>query len=99
MVMGISVDTVRYVSRLARVSLTADEEKDLTKDLAEILTYIEKLNQVDTSEVSPTNHVIEIENIFRKDEPRPSLAPEVVLENAPEKAEGFIEVPKVIENG
>ena len=95
--MVVTAKDVRYVAALARVRLTAEEEKRLDKDLAEIVSYIEKLNQVDTSRVEPTSHVLDIENIFRKDELKPSLRPNEVLRLAPRKADGFVVVPRVIE--
>ncbi|MBI2871517.1 MAG: Asp-tRNA(Asn)/Glu-tRNA(Gln) amidotransferase subunit GatC [Candidatus Omnitrophica bacterium] len=95
--MSISRKDVHYIAKLARVSLTETEEARLEKDLAEILDYVAKLNQVDTSNIEPTTHVLSLENIFRTDENRPSLQPAEVLRIAPKKSDGFVVVPLVIE--
>jgi aspartyl-tRNA(Asn)/glutamyl-tRNA(Gln) amidotransferase subunit C len=61
------------------------------------LTYIDKLNEQDTSGVEPTYHVLDLVNVFREDEIQPSLPEEIALANAPERANGFFKVPRIIE--
>jgi len=94
--MSIDKNTVKYVAKLSRIELQENALEDFTIQLDKILTYIEKLNQLDTKNTPATSHVLELKNIFRKDENRPSLENELVLENAPEKENGHFKVPKII---
>ncbi len=87
---------IEYVARLARLSLTESEKERFRKDLAEILAYVGKLNQIDTELIPPTSHVLSVQNVFRDDEVLPSLPKDVVLANAPQKKEGLFKVPKII---
>ncbi len=87
---------IEYVARLARLSLTESEKERFKKDLAEILAYVGKLNQIDTEAIPPTSHVLPIQNVFRDDEVLPSLPKDVVLANAPQKKDGLFKVPKII---
>ena len=97
--MKITKETVDYVARLARVALT-DEEKELfTHQLGEILGYMERLSQVDTTSVEPTSHVVDLYNVMRSDEPGEPLSLKDVLKNAPQSDdEGMIVVPRVIDS-
>jgi len=94
--MSIDKNTVKYVAKLSRIELQENALEDFTIQMDKILTYIEKLNQLDTKNTPATSHVLELKNIFRKDENRPSLENELVLENAPEKENGHFKVPKII---
>ena len=89
---------VEHVARLARLELTEDERETMTRQLDRILAYVEKLNELDTSQVEPTSHVIPMVNVMREDEPRASLSPDDALANAPDRAEGFFRVPRIIED-
>ncbi len=88
---------VKYVTHLARLSLTADEESRFGNQLQDILQYIEKLKQVDVTGVEPTAHAFPLVNVTRKDEVRPGLTNEEALRNAPSKANGLFMVPKIVE--
>ncbi|MBI5640338.1 MAG: Asp-tRNA(Asn)/Glu-tRNA(Gln) amidotransferase subunit GatC [Nitrospirae bacterium] len=89
--------SVEHLARLARLHVS-DSEKDLFGiQLDGILTYMEKLNELDTKDVEPTSHVISIINVLREDLPRPSLSREDALTNAPDGTEKFYRVPKIIE--
>nr|HID59658.1 Asp-tRNA(Asn)/Glu-tRNA(Gln) amidotransferase subunit GatC [Desulfobacterales bacterium] len=94
--MKISKDEILYVARLARLSLTPEALDLFTRQLEEILTYMDKLNRVDTTGVPPTSHTIPISNAFREDEIKPSLPRKAVLANAPEAEKGNFIVPKII---
>ncbi len=95
--MKITREEVEHVARLARLELT-EEEKDLfTGQMDAILAYVDKLNELDTSGVVPTSHAVPMENAFREDEVGSSIGVDNALANAPERAEGFFRVPKVIE--
>ena len=88
---------VKYVSHLARLALTPDEEKKLSAQLGSILGYIEKLRELDVTNVEPTAHAVPLVNITRADEIRPSLPHDEALRNAPRQSNGLFIVPKVVE--
>jgi len=88
---------VKYVANLARISLTPDEEEKLGNQLNNILGYIEKLKELDVSNVEPTAHPFPLINVFRPDEVRPGLTNEEALQNAPSRANGLFVVPKIVE--
>lgn len=85
-------EEVLYVARLARLRLGDDEVGRMAGELSQILGHIEKIGQLDLDEVEPTAHVVELENVVRADEPRPSMDPERALEQAPEAADGGFRV-------
>ena len=95
--MKITKEEVEYVAHLARLEFDEHEKEKFTFQLNNILTYMEKLNQVDTTGVVPETHAITLMNAFREDVVKPSLAPKTALENAPEEKNGYFRVPKVIE--
>ena len=88
---------VKYVAHLARIALTPAEEEQFGAQLSNILGYIEKLNQIDVSQIEPTAHAVPLVNVFRADEVRPSLSNEEALATAPAKANGLFIVPKIVE--
>lgn len=88
---------VQYVARLARLSLTPEEEQQFGAQLAKVLSYIDQLRQVDVSQVEPMAHAVPLVNVTRPDEIRPSLAQDEPLRNAPAKASGLFIVPKIVE--
>lgn len=89
--------TVEYTAKLARMKLSDEEILILSLQLADILKYIEKLNQADTSKVEPTSHVLPLKNVYRQDNTKLSLKPEDALKNAPVKEGNFFKVPRIIE--
>jgi aspartyl-tRNA(Asn)/glutamyl-tRNA(Gln) amidotransferase subunit C len=95
--MKILKEEVEHVGRLARLALTEGEKELFSQQLSSILTYVEKLKELDTTQVEPTTHVVPLQNVFREDKVEPSLAREAALSNAPERTEGFFRVPKIIE--
>ncbi|HUR47636.1 MAG TPA: Asp-tRNA(Asn)/Glu-tRNA(Gln) amidotransferase subunit GatC [Candidatus Saccharimonadales bacterium] len=88
---------VRYVAHLARLDLTPEEEQKFGAQLGQVLGYINKLTEVDVSQVEPTAHAVPMTNVTRPDEARPSLSNEEALRNAPAKANGLFVVPKIVE--
>ena len=88
---------VKYVANLARLALTPEEEQKLGAQLHNILGYIEKLNELDVTNIEPTSHAVPLVNVFRADEVRPSIPHEDALRNAPSKANGLFVVPKIVE--
>ena len=95
--MKISATEVRYVARLARLELNEVRVLDMSKTLSAILTYMDKLNELDTRDVPPTAHIGEIKTAFRDDELGESLLLDQALQNAPDRVGAFYRVPKIIE--
>lgn len=91
----ITDDDVRYVARLARLRLEPGEVERMTSELARILGHIDKMSELDTSQVPPTAHVLDVVNVLRADKPRPSLDRADALRNAPAVAEDAFRVPKM----
>ncbi len=93
----ITPGVVRRIARLARIEISAEEEKVFTRQLNEILEYVKKLGELDTDSVEPTSHVVPMLNVLREDEVKPSLPRDEALSGAPEDAQGCFRVPKIIE--
>ena len=94
--MSVTVKEVDHIAKLARLEFTDEEKEKLTHQLNSILVYMEQLNKLDTQNVEPLSHVIDLENVLREDVVRPGLSTEDALRNAPSKTEKFFKVPKVI---
>ena len=95
--MKITIKEVEHVARLARLELTEEEKEQMRAQLDSILSYIDTLNELDTSAVEPTSHVLPMTNIFREDEVRPSLSQEESLANAPDRHDLLFRVPRILE--
>lgn len=95
--MKITSEEVRRVAVLARLALTPTEEERLTGELDKILQYVEKLNEIDTSQVDPFTHAVSEVNAFRSDAVTNVPRPADLLANAPERDQTFFKVPKIIE--
>ena len=93
----ITKETVKQVASLARLHVADEELVTFTKNLEGILNYVDQLSKVDVTNVKPTSHVLELENVYREDKLRPSLTQEEVMSFAIEKHNGSFKVPKVIE--
>jgi aspartyl-tRNA(Asn)/glutamyl-tRNA(Gln) amidotransferase subunit C len=94
--MKITKDEVMHVAKLARLHLDENAVELYTKQLGDILTYMETLNRVDTENVPPTSHATSTDSAFREDEVRASMPSEEALANAPQSEDGSFVVPKVI---
>ena len=86
-------DQVVHVARLARLRLSDAELETMSSELSGILDHIEKINELDLDDVEPTSHVVELENVLRPDEPRPSWPRERMLEGAPDASDEGFRVP------
>ena len=95
--MSISKSEVEYIANLARLKFTEEEKEQLTEQMTGIIDFANKVSQIDTSAVDPTNHVLDIKNVFRKDEVVESYERNELLKNAPSSEAGCILVPKVVE--
>jgi len=94
--MSVSRKDVEHIAELARLKFSDKELDNFTNQLNEILTYVDKLNELDTEKIEPLSHPVENNNVFRDDKVRPSVSKEDALKNAPAKDENFFRVPKVI---
>jgi aspartyl-tRNA(Asn)/glutamyl-tRNA(Gln) amidotransferase subunit C len=97
--MKITRAEVEHIATLARLELTEAEIERLQSDLSKILEYVEQLNELDTTRVLPTAHVVAREDVLREDVSRPSLPTEEVLSNAPQAEEGYFRVHAVLPGG
>ena len=96
--MKITPELVQHVAQLARLDLEPDEAAKMQSQLGDILGYIGLLDELDLSDVPPTSHVIDMANVMREDEVKPSLPVEKGLANAPEREGTAFKVPRIIEN-
>jgi aspartyl-tRNA(Asn)/glutamyl-tRNA(Gln) amidotransferase subunit C len=92
----ISLEEVRHIAGLARLELTSEDEIRMTHQMNDILSYVDKLSELDTSNILPTTHATQMENAFREDVVTPSLDRSLALANAPESDGVSFIVPKVI---
>jgi aspartyl-tRNA(Asn)/glutamyl-tRNA(Gln) amidotransferase subunit C len=94
--MALTREEVLHVATLARLSLEPAEVELFTRQLNDILAYVEKLQELDTTDVPPLAHVIPVSNVFREDAVTPGLDREAALDNAPAREEGAFLVPRII---
>ena len=95
--MKISEQDIKTVASLSRLKIRPEEEADVLFQLNKILTYVENLQTLDTSNVEPTTYALPMQNVFRADKVKPSLDRELALSNAPLKEDGYFKVPRVLE--
>ena len=95
--MTIDLKTVKHISKLARISVDEEKANKLAGDLNSIFIFIEKLNELNTSDVQPLTSIAETTLRFRKDEIKSENIREKILKNSPENNEDFFVVPKVVE--
>ena len=95
--MSIDKETIKHISKLARISLDEKQVDNLSKDLSSIIKFIEKLNKLNTDDIKPLTSIIEASLKFRKDEILDGKIRDQILKNSPEKNEEFFVVPKVVE--
>ena len=94
--MAITIKDVEHIAELAKLEFTDAEKEKFTHQLNKILEYMEQLNSLDTTDVEPLSHVIELSNVFRADAVKNGVSTDEALKNAPAKNEQFFKVPKVI---
>ena len=95
--MEISKKEIEHVAKLARINFTEQEIEKFSKELSDIVGFVNKLNEVDTEGIPLTAHVLPINNVFRDDIVQESLERDKILQNAPSKEAGCFSVPKVVE--
>ena len=94
---GVSHIDLRHIARLSRLHLSEEELRFFETQVAQILSFVDKLKEVNVDGVDPTSHPLSLSNVFRDDEIKPSIAIEEFLKNAPRARGRFFEVPKIIE--
>jgi aspartyl-tRNA(Asn)/glutamyl-tRNA(Gln) amidotransferase subunit C len=95
--MSLSLEQVAKVARLARLELADDDLARMQRELSAILDYVAQLQQLNTDGVEPLAHPLPVQNVFRPDEPAPSLPVDEALQNAPARAGDYFAVPAVFD--
>lgn len=95
--MSVSKKDVQYIANLARLQFSEEETENLAGEMSKILDYMETLDEVDTNDVEPLEHVIELEYRFRDDKAKEPVSHEDALKNAPDADTDYFRVPRVIE--
>ena len=95
--MSLTAEQVRWVAKLARLELSDAELEAMTRQLGRIVDYVAQLQLVDTEGVEPLAHALDVSNVFRPDEPAPSLPVDLALANAPKRSGDFYSVPAVLD--
>lgn len=95
--MALEKDEVRYIARLARLDFSEEEIERLANEMTAIVSYMDKLGELDTEGVPPMSHVLDLYNVDRDDETKQRISREEALKNAPETDGTYFHVPKVIE--
>ncbi len=93
----ITKNQVKHVANLARLNFNEEDIEQLAGELDEIISFAEQLNEVNKDNVEPTSHVLDVRNVLREDEVKPSLPREETLKNAPDQKDGQFKVPSVLE--
>ncbi len=95
--MKITEQDIQNVASLSRLKIRPDESAKILSQLNEILTYIENLNSIDTTNIEPTTYALPMQNVFREDKVKPSIDRELALSTAPLQEDGYFKVPRVLE--
>ena len=95
--MSVSKEDVKHIAKLSKLDLTEQVLEKYTNELSSIVDFANELSSINVEGVKPTAHILDIKNVFRKDEVQPSYDREEILKNAPSKDAGCVSVPKVVE--
>ena len=95
--MKLDTNTINKIAKLARIKLSDEEAKDLLKDMNSILDWVEQLNEVNTDSIEPLANISSSTLPQRKDESKDVNSSDEILQNSPDKLEGYFAVPKVVE--
>ncbi|MDQ0159732.1 Asp-tRNA(Asn)/Glu-tRNA(Gln) amidotransferase subunit GatC [Alkalibacillus salilacus] len=93
----ISKDQVKHVADLARLAISEEEAEKYSEQLSAIIDFSEQLNELDTTNVEPTTHVLDMKNVMRADEPKDWISKEDALKNAPDQKDGQFRVPSILD--
>ena len=92
----VTTKDIEYVAHLAKLKLSDEEKERLVGQMGDIVEFANKISELDTDGVNPTNHILEVKNVFREDELKESYSREDILKNAPAKEAGCIVVPSIV---
>ncbi|MBN2145328.1 MAG: Asp-tRNA(Asn)/Glu-tRNA(Gln) amidotransferase subunit GatC [Candidatus Aureabacteria bacterium] len=95
--MSDSKQIVNHVEKLALLEISPEEKDRFSEQIGKILKFVEKLNELDTTKIKPTSHILPVQNVTRRDSPVPSISRENVIKLAPEANNEFYIVPPVIQ--
>ncbi len=95
--MKVTNETIDHLAELSKLEFNGAEKEAIRGDLEKILGFIEKLNELDTSNVEPLIHITDTENVLRPDEPEVTITRQEALKNAPQKDSDFFKIPKVLD--
>ena len=95
--MKVTDQDVKIVASLSRLNIDGEETKEVIAQLDKFLTYVENLQEIDTSKIEPTTYAVPMQNVFRADKVKQSLERDLALSNAPLKEDGYFKVPRVLE--
>ena len=94
--MSVRIEDVEKIAQLAKLEFSPEEKETFTKQFNQILSFVDKLKELDTKDVPVTEHVLDQQNVLRRDSVEAWLTRDDALANAPKKSGGFFSVPKVI---
>lgn len=92
----ITTKDIEYVAKLAKLNLSDEEKEMLVSQMGDIVEFANNISKLDTDDVKPTNHILEVKNVFREDELKESYSRDDILKNAPAKEAGCIVVPSIV---
>ncbi len=95
--MEFNEELINRVSQLARLELTGDEKNEFSGQLSDILNYVEKIKELDTNIIPPTDHIVDLKNVFREDRAVETMDRKKIYSMAPEFRENCFVVPRIIE--
>lgn len=94
---NITKDQILKIADLVRIAISEEEAQMYSSQISEILSYVDKINELNTDDVEPTTHGIVSSNVLRKDEPKRLMTQEEALKNAPDTEDGQFKVPAILE--
>jgi aspartyl-tRNA(Asn)/glutamyl-tRNA(Gln) amidotransferase subunit C len=97
--MALAREDVARIALLSRIAMSDDELDRFSEQLSRIVAYFDTLNELDTADVEPLSHALPVANVFRDDEPAPSLPAEAAVANAPARSGTCFKVPRVLDEG
>ena len=92
----VTTKDIEYVAKLAKLKLSDEEKERLVNQMGDIVEFANKISELDTEGIKPTNHILEVKNVFREDELKESYTRDEILKNAPKKEAGCIVVPSLV---
>ncbi len=94
--MSITIDEVKYIAALSKLRFTGEEEVQLAEEMNVMLDYMAKLNELNTDDIAPMSHVLDMQNVYRAETAQMRITHDEALKNAPDADRDYFRVPKVI---